>query len=199
LVILSVENTSLRQSLAVPVLTIDHRTFSGVLDSYLIIGEVFGADILTVARQKRKELMDRLNEFDARREGQEPIRTLIAIDRSYGTGRIQHLFVAGADSFLSEVVERAGGVNVAAATGLLAPMLSAEGIIYLAPDVIIDIQISGIDPERSLADWQSLGNSVPAVRNRRILVLTDDFASIPGPRTPILIERIVRYFESLGL
>jgi len=199
LVILSVENTSLRQSLAVPVLTVDHRTLSGVLDSYLIIGEVFGADILTVARQKRKELMDRLSEFDASREGKKPIRTLIAIDRSYGTGRIQHLFVAGADSFLSEVVERAGGKNVAVATGLLAPMLSAEGIIYLAPDVIIDIQISGIDPERSLSDWQSLGNSVPAVRDRRILVLTDDFASIPGPRTPMLIERIVQYFESLGL
>jgi len=199
LVILSVENVSLRQSLAAPVLTVDHRTFSGVLESYLIIGEVFGPDILTVARRKRKELLDKLSEFDARREGKEPIRTLIAIDRSYGTGRIQHLFVAGADSFLSEVVERAGGENVAASTGLLAPMLAAEGIIHLAPDVIIDIQISGIDPERSLADWQSLGNSVPAVRNRRILVLTDDFASIPGPRTPILIEKIVRYFESLGL
>jgi len=199
LVILSVENASLRQSLSVPVLTVDHTTLSGVLNSYLIIGEVFGSDALAVARRKRQELLDKLNAFEARKEGKEPIRTLISIDRSYGTGRIQHLFVAGEDSFLSEVVTKAGGENAAASIGLLAPMLSAEGVIHLAPDVIIDIQIGGIDPAKSLADWQSLGNSVPAVRHRRIFVLTDDFASIPGPRTPILVEKIVRYFESTEL
>jgi len=197
LVILSIENDSLRQSLSVPVLMVDHQTLSGVLDSYLIVGEVFGADTLAAARKKRRELLDKLHEFKVRTEGKEPIRTLISIDRSYGTGRIQHLFVAGADSFLSEVVVMAGGENVAASIGLLAPMLSAEGVIHLAPEVIIDIQISGIDSAQSLMDWQSLGNSVPAVRHRRILTLTDDYASIPGPRTPMLIEKIVRYFESL--
>ena len=199
LVILSVENDSLRQSLYAPVLMVDHRTLSGVLDSYLIIGELFGGDALATARKKRHELLNKLNAFKARTEGKEPIRTLISIDRSYGTGRIQHLFVAGADSFLSEAVAMAGGENVAASTGLLAPMLSAEGVIHLAPEVIIDIQISGIDPARSVSDWQSLGNSVPAVRHRRILTLTDDYASIPGPRTPMLVEKIVRYFESLEL
>ena len=199
LVIMSVENDALRQSLSVPVLLVDHRTLPGVLDSYLIIGEIFGADFLTVARKKRQELLDKLNAFEARTGGKEPVRTLIAIDRSYGTGRIQHLFVAGADSFLSEAVAKAGGENVAAPIGLLAPILSAEGVIHLAPDVIIDIQISGINMEQSVADWQSLGNSVPAVRHNRILTLTDDFASIPGPRTPMLIEKIVRYFESLEL
>jgi len=197
LVILSVENDSLRQSLYAPVLMVDHRTLSGVLDSYLIIGELFGGETLATARKKRHELLNKLNAFKARTEGKEPIRTLISIDRSYGTGRIQHLFVAGADSFLSEAVAMAGGENVAASTGLLAPMLSAEGVIHLAPEVIIDIQISGIDPARSVSDWQSLGNSVPAVRHRRILTLTDDYASIPGPRTPMLVEKIVRYFESL--
>ena len=199
LVILSNENTSLRQSLSVPVLSVDHRTLSGVLDSYLIIGEVFGSDFLTVAHQKRQELLDKLNEYAARREGKKPIRTLISIDRSLGTGRIQHLFVAGANSFLSEAVSMAGGENVAETTGLLAPMLSAESVIHLAPDVIIDIQISGTNPTQGLSDWLSLGNSVPAVRHRRILVLTDDLASIPGPRTPMLIEKIVQYYEGIEL
>ena len=195
-VILSIENVAFRQSLSVPVLLVDHQTLSGVLDSYLIIGEMFGTDILTVARQKRQELSDKLDEFNAKTERKAPIRTLIAIDRSFGTGRIHNLFVAGTDSFLSEVVAKAGGENVVAVT---TRQYGAEGIIHLAPDVIIDIRVSGTDQEQSLADWQSLGNSVPAVRNRRILVLTDDFASIPGPRTPMLIEKIVRYFESVEL
>ena len=197
LVILSVENTLLRQSLTAPVLIVDHRNLQGVLDSYLVIGEALDSDILAAAQSKRQELVEKLHELETKMKGRKPIRTLIAIDRSYGTGRIQNLYVAGADSFLSEVVARAGGENAAAPIGLLAPQLSAEGVIRLAPEVIIDLQISGIDQTQSEAEWYTLGNSIPAVRNRRILTLTDDFATIPGPRTPMLIEKIVRYFGSL--
>ena len=193
LIILSAENSSLRQSLTAPVLTVDHRSLSGVLDSYLLIGRMFGADTLSIARKKQRELRSKLNKFELQTEGKEPIRTLISIDRSYGIGKIQNLWVAGADSFLSEAAVKAGGQNVVTHTG----QYGAEGIIHLAPDVIIDIQISGTDPAQSLSDWQSLGDSVPAVKHRRILVLTDDFASIPGPRTPLLIEKIARYFENM--
>jgi iron complex transport system substrate-binding protein len=196
LVILSIENVSLRQSLSAPVLVVDHRTLSGVLESYLIIGEIFGADIQAAARKKRQELLDQLNAFDARTEGKEPIRTLISLDRSHGTGRIHNLFVAGTDSFLTEVVAKAGGINVVTS---ITTQYGAEGVISRAPDVIIDIRFGGTDPAQSLADWQSFGNSVPAVRHRRILVLSDDFASIPGPRTPMLIEIIAQYFESLEI
>ena len=199
LMILSIENESLRQSLSVPVLIVDHRTLDGVVDSYNIVGATFGADILETALKKRQELLDKLKEFDARSQGKKPIRTLICIDRSYGTGQIQNLFVAGADSFLSHIVTRAGGENVAASIGLLAPTLSTEGIMHLAPDVIIDIQISGMDEAQGLSDWQSLGDTIPAVKHRRILTLTDDFASIPGPRTPLLLEKIARYFETLEI
>ena len=200
MIILSVENAALRQSLSVPALIVDHRTLTGVLDSYLFIGEIFGEDIVSLAQTKRQELIHALNELEARTKGRKPIRTLISIDRSYGTGRIQNLFVAGADSFLSGVVTRAGGENAASSLNLsLAPQLSAEGVIHLAPDVIIDIQVGRADLTRSESDWQSLGNSVPAVKNWRILTLTDDFASIPGPRTPMLIEKIALYFESLEL
>ncbi|MDR0327205.1 MAG: ABC transporter substrate-binding protein [Planctomycetaceae bacterium] len=196
LMILSTENAALRQSVSAPVLIVDHRTLNGVLDSYLVIGEVFGGDILTTAQKKRQDLIEKLDSFTQRIKGKKTCRVLISIDRSYGTGRIQNLYVAGADSFLSEAVTRAGGENAAASLGLLAPQLSAEGVIRLAPDVIIDVQISGRDITHSESDWYHLGNSVPAVKNRRILTLTDDFATIPGPRTPLLIEKIIQYFES---
>jgi len=199
LIILSVESESLRQSLPVPVLIVDHRTLEGVLDSYLVIGAIFESEILSATIKKQQELKNKLEKFDIKTKGKKPVRTLICIDRSYGTGQIQNLFVAGADSFLSDAVARAGGENVAASIGLLAPTLSAEGVIHLAPDVIIDIQISGRNETQGLSDWQSLGDKVPAVKNHHILTLTDDFASIPGPRTPMLIEKIVRYFESLEL
>jgi iron complex transport system substrate-binding protein len=196
LIILSIENQTRFQSLSIPVLIVNHQTFEGVLDSYLVIGTAFGEKFLTVAQTKQQDLIAKMSDLETKKETP-PIRTLICIDRSRGTGQIQNLYVAGANSFLSEVVERAGGENVAASIGLLAPTLSAEGIIHLSPDVIIDIQVDGTDTARSVSDWQSLSNSVPAVRNRRILTLTEDFASIPGPRTPLLLEKIVQYFESI--
>ena len=195
--ILSVENESLRKSFSVPILLVDHRTLEGVLDSYSIIGEVFGEATLNIALKRRQDLLDKLHSHDARTKRKTPIRTLICLDRSYGTGLIQNLCVAGENSFLSDVVTRAGGENVAASLGLLAPMLSIEGIIHLAPEVIIDLRVNGTEEEQGINDWQSLGDRVPAVKHRRILTLTDDFASIPGPRTPLLLEKIVRYFETL--
>ena len=197
LIILPEENITLRHSLSAPVLLVNHSTLSGMLDSYLVIGEIFGEDILTTAQRRRQELIDKLDQLEARTKGKKPIRTLICIERSGGTGRIQNLFVAGANSFLNEVVTRAGGENVAASVGLLAPTLSAEGVIHLAPEVIIDLYIDGQNAAQNESDWQSFGNSVPAVKNHRILTLSDDFATIPGQRTPILIEKIVRYFESI--
>jgi len=198
LIIVLNENTPIRQSSSIPVLTVNHCTLDGVLDSYLMIGELFCPEVLATAQQKRQELQARLDAFATQTQGRTPIRTLICIERSYGTGRIQNMFVAGTDSFLSEVVAKAGGENAAASIGLLAPMLSAEGVIHLAPDVIIDIQFRGRDEAENVSDWQSLGASVPAVKNRHILVLTDDFASIPGPRTPMLIEKIAQYFQTLA-
>lgn len=194
LVILSVENVTLRQSLSAPVLSVDHRSLSGMLDSYLVIGEIFGSDVLTIARKKRQELQNKLNEYVPKTDDKVPIRTLIALDRTHGIGRIQNLFAAGRDSFLTEVVARAGGINVVEDR---TRQYGVEGVIFLAPDVIIDIHTSSNNVEQSVFDWQSLGKSVPAVRHNRILTLTEDFASIPGPRTPMLIEKIAQYFESL--
>jgi iron complex transport system substrate-binding protein len=202
LIIVLEEDGTLRQSLSVPVLTVDPWTLNGMLESYLIIGELFGPDVLAVAQQKRQELIDKINAFDTKIQRKKPIRTLISIDRSRGTGRIQNLYVARADSFLTLAVAKAGGENVAASPGLLTPTLSAEGVIGLAPDVIIDIQVDGTDTAQGVvrsgvSDWYSLGDSVPAVKHRRILTLTDDFASIPGPRTPMLIEKIAQYYDSI--
>jgi len=41
-----------------------------------------------------------------------------------------------------------------------------------------------------IADWDILGDTVDAVRNRRVYVLTDDYTSIPGPRLVKSVEEI---------
>jgi iron complex transport system substrate-binding protein len=195
----SVENEALRQSLTVPSWAVNHRTLQGVLDSYTIIGALFDEDVLVAAKVKQAALKDQLDAFAEKAKNREKtktakIKTLICIDRSRGTGKIQNLFVAGTESFLTDALRLAGGENVAEAAGRFAPTLSAEGVIGLAPEVIIDLGFAppDIKTKSDLSDWQSLGDSVPAVKNKRIYKITDDFATVPGPRTPLLIEKIER-------
>jgi iron complex transport system substrate-binding protein len=194
IVLYSTENESLRQSLTVPGRTLDHRTLQGVLESYTIIGALFGDEVLAAAKNKQAALQNRLNEFAEKAKHRKKLKTLICIDRSRGTGSIQNLFVAGKGSFLTDAVQLAGGENAAESVGLLAPVLSAEGVIGLAPEVIIDLGFTppGAAAESDLADWQTLGGNVPAVKNKRIYKITDDYATVPGPRTPLLIEKLER-------
>jgi iron complex transport system substrate-binding protein len=180
------------RNLKVEMLIVDHRSLQGLLDSYEVVGERFGIEILKFAKLKRKKLQDDLDVFAEKAKGHKPVRTLVCIDRSRGTGKIQNLFVAGAGSFLNDVLKLAGGENVAEPIGMLAPSISAEGIIDLAPDVILDLQIGDMNIKQSEAEWRTLGNQVPAVKNNRIYLITDDFATIPGPRIPILIEKFAR-------
>jgi ABC-type Fe3+-hydroxamate transport system substrate-binding protein len=82
--------------------------------------------------------------------------------------------------------------------------MSAEGILALNPDVIVDLMIGEVvrlsantsedEPEKKenelIADWKTLGNSVNAVKTGRIFILTENYATIPGPRTPQFVEKL---------
>jgi iron complex transport system substrate-binding protein len=68
--------------------------------------------------------------------------------------------------------------------------LTAEGVMRLDPDVIIEFS-SGTDAAALRRQWNRL-DSVQAVRNGRIYVFTGEFLSVPGPRFARVAETIAR-------
>ena len=60
------------------------------------------------------------------------------------------------------------------------------------PGVVLELrageELSDAARRKILADWQALA-SLPAVRNRRIHILTDEFLLIPGPRVARIAAR----------
>ncbi len=119
-------------------------------------------------------------------------KVLLCVSRDgMGDGAIGKCFVAGAVSFYDQLIDAAGGINVMKGVKQAYPTVTAEAIIRLAPDVIIDISMSYIDNNRQLQkscdDWKSL-KSVPAVANNRIYCLSGDYLSIPGPRIGLILE-----------
>jgi iron complex transport system substrate-binding protein len=91
------------------------------------------------------------------------------------------LFVAGRETFVSDLIERAGGTNAVAMRGW--PTYSLETLIENPPDVILYPQ-DAIPPEviARLSAEGSLWTRVPAIRNGRLHPIPDDLVLRPGPR-----------------
>ena len=99
------------------------------------------------------------------------------------------------DDYFDRIIELAGGQNVYRERGVRNPVVSAEGISWLNPDVIIDVVrkevLEHVDRQAIVADWNELGQ-VEAVRKHRVLVFDQDYATVPGPRFIDLVEDLTR-------
>ncbi|MDR1141760.1 MAG: helical backbone metal receptor [Planctomycetaceae bacterium] len=192
------------EKLGIESLSVEHGSMEGVLASYDLIGERFGQEVMQAAQARKIVLAEKLSTLRAKGESLPPVRVLICIDRERESGQLQNVYVAGTSPYFQDAIRWAGGINVAETTGLAFPCMSAEGILALNPDVIVDLMIGEVvrlavstsadEPEKKedelIADWKTLGNTVNAVKTGRIFILTENYATIPGPRTPLLVEKL---------
>ncbi|MDR1291019.1 MAG: ABC transporter substrate-binding protein [Planctomycetaceae bacterium] len=203
LVIFPVEDVQFEQQLTqfnIGRLALDHRSISGLLESYELVGKRFGGEYLERAVSKRGEFEEFLRESKLRAEGLKRLQVMAVIDRQHGTGRISNVFIAGSELFFSEVLSLAGGENVAANVGVPYPNVSAEAIIDFNPDVIIDIQTMSLNDNsaenNSRKDWDTLKDVVPAIAKGNVFIINDSYASVPGPRVKLLIKRLREILDS---
>jgi iron complex transport system substrate-binding protein len=124
-----------------------------------------------------------LAEVRARVAGRPRPRTALIIGRELGT--LRGLHASGGVGFLHDILETAGGADVFADVKRQNLQLSTEVLLARAPDVILELHPpEGWTPERLASEravWQQLPG-LPAVRNGRIHVLTDQRLIVPGPR-----------------
>ena len=97
----------------------------------------------------------------------------------------QPLTTIGAGSFLSEVVQRAGGRNVFAELESASAPVSLEAVVARDPSLVLvpaaELRETGIRPE-----W----NAVRAFRERRILHVTGSEYLRPTPRAPDAVRAL---------
>jgi len=119
-------------------------------------------------------LRARLAAVGQRVKNQRPARTLIVIGAE-GT------MVAGRETFLSELAILAGGENVASSLAERYPNIDAEQLLTFAPEAILQL-LPGAAPqvrEQAKKHWSGLPN-VPAVKNGRVVQLTQWYLMLPG-------------------
>jgi len=115
------------------------------------------------------------------------VRVLVVVDRQ--PGGLGGIYAAGPHTFLDEVLTLLGAENVLAASPLRYSNLSAEHVIALAPDVILETTPAA-DAARARAEWNVL-SSVPAVAHDRVYLVADPVLQAPGPRLATGIARLL--------
>lgn len=105
---------------------------------------------------------------------------------------------AGQDGFYDALVSMAGGANALADFPAHAqvdfPQLSAEGVLQVDPDLILDLVSrlpSGSTAAQVAAQWQRLP-ACRAVSQGQVHVLVGDQALRPGPRYILFLEQLAR-------
>ena len=166
------------------------RGLDSVLASIDILGDTLGAS--ERAKTLRMEIETELAAVQARVEGRIRPRVLICVDRSKGS--LKNIYCAGGTSFLNELIQIAGGENVLADEADAYVQVSMEAIVQRAPEVIVETlpgrDISEEERQKIIAEWEAL-DTLPAVKEGRVYLLTDDFIVLPGPR----IAKIARLFS----
>jgi len=193
LVILEEVHAEARAGLAaldVPLLTVEHRTVAGILASLDRIGAACGAD--SAAAALRGAIEARMDAVRRRAAGRSRPRVLVVVGRTLADGSVGDVYAAGGGTFLGELVELAGGENVCAIEAVRYPQLSLEGVLRLAPDLILDLapefdgRPAAVQALREA--WADLGGFA-ATSEGRAHVLTEDWLLVPGPRFVDVLER----------
>jgi len=99
----------------------------------------------------------------------------------------------GRGSFLSELVERAGGENLFADVPSSSGTVSIEAVAVRDPDLILTTS-DGPSAFTTRPEWQV----VRAVRERRFIHVQGSEFNRPGPRSPAAIRELARRFREAG-
>lgn len=171
----------------IPTLTVRNESHEDMLASIEAIGTATGHE--AEGQQLRAELEQGLAKVRDL-AGTQPTSFLMVIGR--GSGDMSGIFAVGPGTFLDELARAAGGRNVLEEAISLYPQVPLEEVIHLAPEVIIEVVVppSELTGDQVAAGWNTL-STVPAVRDGRVHVLTDDYMLIPGPRALRTAERLL--------
>jgi iron complex transport system substrate-binding protein len=153
----------------------------GVLNNLSQLGELFGTK--DIAETVVGSLRNRVANVDNDVAGRPRVRVFVQISRS-------PLFTIGRTSFLTEIVERAGGMSVTSNVEKAYPEFSKETALALNPEAII---LSESDDNREPNDVFSNSD---AVKTGRVIRINADLLSRPSPRLVDALEQISSQLHS---
>jgi iron complex transport system substrate-binding protein len=170
-------------SLNIPVYVVNPHNLDSILETILEIGAILNAGqraktLTTSMRTRIQRVTSRVAQVSYR-------------PRVFFQIGIAPIVSAGSDTFIHELIEIAGGLNLA--EGRFAyPRFSREQVLALEPEVfIITSMARQAGFEQVKAEWRRWP-SIPAVRDERIFIVDSDLFDRPSPRLVSGLELLTR-------
>ena len=159
-------------ALGLPVFVTNPRSLEGIHHSILQLGELTGnrdsaSAVVAGMRRLEESVKDKAT-------GREPVRALLIVS-------VHPLMCAGKNTFINQLIQLAGGENLAQRASGSYPTYSREAVVQDNPQVLIAMSDAGAPTEdlpRLFPEW----SSISAVRGHCVFRIDSDLVSRPGPR-----------------
>ena len=177
---------------------VQHDSIANIYESLRTLGGAAGvqsrAAALVASTQKQ------LDEIRQRAKSQPRVKLMFVVGRTPGT--LDNLIVVGKRSYLTEVMEIAGGTNAFDDAPVAYPKISHEELLARDPDVILDMgemaETTGVTDaqKQRVVELYSRYPKLKAVRNRRVHAVANDMYVVPGPRVTDLAREFFRLLHT---
>jgi iron complex transport system substrate-binding protein len=156
------------------VLVVDPQSAGDVARTAILLGRAVGSDGEAMARDIQKRVDDVRSKTSA--VATRP-RVYHEIDASDPT----KIFTVGPGSYIHDLIQIAGGENIAARATSAYPQLSAEEILRSDPEIIV-LAAADYSAKPDQVAARSGWSVLTAVKNGRILTIAPNLINRPGPR-----------------
>lgn len=171
------------EHLKVPTFVLAARTMEDIPSHLQTLGRMLGKP--APADQLASELRQRIAEVRSRTEGRPRPRLLYVLNS-------EPLITVGPGSYIHQLIELAGGANVAAGAAAPYPRLSIEAVLKADPEwILFPVGSAEGIPEGEQQRWHRWA-TVSAVKHERFHRIPSDLLNRPGPRIVDGLELLAR-------
>ena len=175
----------------IPIFQLKVNTVEQILADARLLGRRLGRT--EQAENLCRGIQDNLRAIEQKVGGGKKRRVFFSLGRVMGS--LSGLTTVSGNTFISELIDKAGGVNIFADLEQNYPRISKESLLKREPEIIIEAhpgqELTPQKKEKFLQDWQQLG-TLGAVQNGRICFLTADYLIIPAARIDQIALRLAQ-------
>jgi iron complex transport system substrate-binding protein len=159
------------------------RNFDGIFKTMLDIGKICAVE------ERAKFLVDSLKgELERIEKPKNKPKIFVLLS-------LNPLMTAGKNTFINEIIERAGGVNIGGRSNQNYPIFNREEILRENPDILIltDTTLDKDELLKNFPEWKHL----KAVRENKIFKIDPDIILRPSPRVVFatkIISQLIKKF-----
>jgi len=171
------------EQLKIPVYVLEAKTIEDVLGHVQALGRILGRP--EAADALAQDMRRRIGEVKARTEARPRPRLLYVLNS-------EPLITVGPGSFIHQLIELAGGTNVARRATVPYPRLSMEEVVRQDPEILLfPVGKAEAVSEAEQQAWRRW-TSLTAVKRQQFRQIQSDLLNRPGPR-------VVEGLEALAL